>query len=63
MAVDNDDAGVAADVAEGLVMWARNDVATVTAHEAELGGGGRVGRRKESLIPRVSVTGTRRGVY
>lgn len=34
--VDDDDAGVAADVAEGLVVGAGNYVAAVAAHEAEL---------------------------
>lgn len=36
VSVGDDYAGVAADVAEGFVVWAGDYVATVTAHEAEL---------------------------
>lgn len=59
-AVDNDDPGVAADVAERLVVGARDDVTTVAAHETEPGGGGCVCRRR--ILPRVGVAGTRGGV-
>jgi hypothetical protein len=37
VAVDDDDAGLAADIAEGFVVGPGNDVAAVAAHEAELG--------------------------
>lgn len=36
VSVGDDYAGVAADVAEGFVVWAGDYVATVAAHEAEL---------------------------
>lgn len=36
--VDDDDAGIAADVAEGLVVGAGDYVAAIAAHQAELGG-------------------------
>lgn len=39
MAVNHDHAGVAADVAERLVVGPGDDVAAVAAHEAELGVG------------------------
>lgn len=45
MAVYDDDSGVAADVAQRLVVRAGDDVAAVAAHEAEPGGGG------ERLVP------------
>lgn len=37
VAVDGDDAGIAANVGEGLVVGTWHDVAAVAAHEAELG--------------------------
>lgn len=37
MAIDNDNAGVAANVAEGLVVRARDDMPAVAAHHAEFG--------------------------
>lgn len=58
VAVDDDDAGVTADVTERLIMRARDDVAAVTTHEAELGGGGGVVSGK-SIIPRIGVAGAR----
>lgn len=59
MALYNNDTRFAADVTEGLVVGARDDVATVAAHEAELVGGG--GRRVR-LIPGIGVAGARRRV-
>lgn len=35
VAIDDDDTSVAADVAEGLVVGARDDVAAVGAHETK----------------------------
>lgn len=35
--IDDDHTGIAAHIAEGLVMWAGDNVAAVAAHEAELG--------------------------
>ena len=61
MAVDDDDAGVAADVGEGLVVGAGGDVAAVADHEAELGGGGGGGRRV-GFVPGVGEAGARGGV-
>lgn len=57
MAVDDHDTGVAADVAERLVVWARDDVAAVAAHEAELGVSGK------RFVPGVGVAGAGGGVY
>lgn len=37
MAVDHHDTSLTADIAEGLVMGTGDDVATIAAHEAELG--------------------------
>lgn len=36
VAVDDNHTGVTAHVAEGLVMWAGENMSTVAAHEAEL---------------------------
>lgn len=58
VAVGDDDAGVTADVAEGLVVRAGDDVAAVAAHEAELGA--RDGRERVVIFPIVGA-GARRG--
>lgn len=54
VAVDDDDARVAADVAESLVVGAGDDVAAVAAHEAQL-----LRRRWRVGIPGVGVAGMR----
>lgn len=58
VAVDDDDAGLAADVAEGLVVGAGDDVAAVAAHQAEpsAGAGG------DWVVPGIGVAGPGGGV-
>lgn len=52
MAVHDDDSGVAADVAERLVVRARDYVAAVAAHETKLGAhGGCVCVWRNRLVP------------
>lgn len=60
VAVDDEDAGLAADVAEGFVVGAGDDVAAVAAHESELG----AWDRGERLVEPAGfcVAGARRGV-
>lgn len=59
VAVDDDDSGVAADVAEGLVVGTGDDVTAIAAHEAELGAGD---RWQMVVHPRVGIAGARRRV-
>lgn len=61
VAVDDDDAGLAADVAEGFVVGAGDDVAAKAAHEAKLGAWDR-GERLVEPAGRICVAGARRGV-
>ncbi|KAF7819916.1 uncharacterized protein G2W53_025371 [Senna tora] len=59
VAVDDNDAGVAADIRESLVMRTRHDVTAVTAHQAKLGSGY---RRKGFICPVFNnARGARRG--
>ena len=60
VAVDDHDAGVAADVAEGLVVGAGDDAAAVAAHEAEAGGAAR-GGGEVGLVPGLAAAGARGG--
>lgn len=59
--VDDDDASVAANVAERLVVRTGDDMTTIAAHETELRRQG--GRRNRGVFPRIGVTGARRGIY
>lgn len=61
VALDNDDACLTTEVAEGLVSWPRYDSTAVAAHEAEArgstGGGGGVG-----FVPGLAAAGARGGI-
>lgn len=60
VAIDDDDARLAAKVAERFVGGAGNNMAAIAAHEAELGGRRRGG---EGFIPGLTAAGARRGIH